>query len=309
VVRTEQESQGNFVHGLGAIANPFGNYDPITIDRSYDDLLPSINLSYDVTDDVKLRIAAARVMTRPDFADIAPRTNLNQGSLSGTAGNPDIDPYRANQADLSFEWYPDENSILAAGLYYKDIESFITDRPETQNFDVTAGTAPSLACTVVVPDEIFNCPFLINVRSNGGGGRIQGFEIAFTMPIVGGFGVHANYTFSDAEADNGDPIPGNSKDSFNLTGYFENERLSARVMYTYRSEFFVTFDRTTPLNQDDLSSLDASVVVNVTDNLALTFDGINLTNEEVVQFAGDSFRPRAIYDNGRILFAGARFKF
>jgi iron complex outermembrane receptor protein len=309
VVRTEQESQGNFVHGLGAIANPFGNYDPITIDRSYDDLLPSINLSYDLTDDVKLRIAAARVMTRPDFADIAPRTNLNQGSLSGTAGNPDIDPYRANQADLSFEWYPDENSILAAGLYYKDIESFITDRPETQNFDVTAGTAPSLACTVVVPDEIFNCPFLINVRSNGGGGRIQGFEIAFTKPILGGFGVHANYTFSDAEADNGDPIPGNSKDSFNLTGYFENERLSARLMYTYRSEFFVTFDRTTPLNQDDLSSLDASVVVNITDNLALTFDGINLTNEEVVQFAGDSFRPRAIYDNGRILFAGARFKF
>jgi iron complex outermembrane receptor protein len=313
VVRTEQESQGNFVHGLGAILNPFGNYDPITIDRSYDDLLPSINLSYDLTDDVKLRIAAARVMTRPDFADIAPRTNLNQGALSGTQGNPEIDPYRANQVDVSFEWYPDDNSILAAGLYYKDIESFITDRPETQFFNIEDDSSPNTACTDVdvdgIPPDTFNCPFLINVRSNGGGGRIQGFEIAFTKPILGGFGVQANYTFSDAEADNGDPIPGNSKDSFNLTGYFENERLSARLMYTYRSEFFVTFDRTTPLNQDDLSSLDASVVVNVTDNLALTFDGINLTNEEIVQFAGDSFRPRAIYDNGRILFAGARFKF
>ncbi len=307
VVRTEQTSQGNFVHGLGAIENPFGNYDPITIDRSYDDLLPSLNLSYDLTDDVKLRIAAARVMTRPDFADIAPRTNLNQGALTGTAGNPEIDPYRANQADLSFEWYPDNNSILAAGLYYKDIESFITDQPEVQNFDVTAGTPPSLECTVVSPD-VFNCPFLINVRSNGGGGRIQGFELAFTKPIGLGFGVQANYTFSDAEADNGDPIPGNSTDSFNLTGYFENERLSARLMYTYRSDFFVTFDRSTPLNQDDLSSLDASVVVNITDNFALTFDGVNLTNEEIVQFAGSSVRPRAIYDNGRIFFAGARLK-
>ncbi|MGH8221673.1 MAG: TonB-dependent receptor [Woeseiaceae bacterium] len=313
VVRTEQESQGNFVHGLGAIVNPFGNYDPITIDRTYDDLLPSLNLSYDLTDDVKLRFAAARVMTRPDFADIAPRTNLNQGALTGTQGNPNIDPYRANQADVSFEWYPDDSSILAAGLYYKDIESFITDRPETQFFDIEDDAAPSTACTDVdvdgIPPDVFSCPFLINVRSNGGGGRIQGFELALTKPIWSGFGVQANYTFSDAEADNGDPIPGNSKDAFNLTGYFENERVSARLMYTYRSEFFVTFDRSTQLNQDNLKSLDASVVVNVTDSLALTFDGVNLTNEEIVQFASDSFRPRAIYDNGRILFAGARIKF
>jgi iron complex outermembrane receptor protein len=71
----------------------------------------------------------------------------------------------------------------------------------------------------------------------------------------------------------------------------------------------VTFDRSTQLNQADLRSLDASVVVNVTDNLALTFDGVNLTNEEIVQFASDKFRPRAIYDNGRIFFAGARIKF
>jgi len=127
--------------------------------------------------------------------------------------------------------------------------------------------------------------------------------------FAGGFGVQANYTYSNAEADNGDPIPGNSENSYNLAGYFENERVSARLAYTYRSEFFVTFDRSTQLNQDDLKSLDASVSVNITDHLALTFDGVNLTNEEIVQFATDSFRPRAVYDNGRIYFAGARFKF
>jgi iron complex outermembrane recepter protein len=85
--------------------------------------------------------------------------------------------------------------------------------------------------------------------------------------------------------------------------------VSARLAYTYRSEFFVTFDRSTQLNQDELTSLDASLIFNLTDKVALTFDGVNLTNEEIVQFATDSFRPRAIYDNGRIFFAGARFKF
>jgi len=308
VVRTEQTSGGNIVSPQGSISNPFGNYDPISVSRTYTEVLPSLNLSYDLTDEVKLRFAAARTMTRPDFADIAPRASLNPGALTGTAGNPDLDPYLANQLDFAFEWYPDDNSILAVGLYYKDIKSFITDNPVTLNFTVQSATSPNAACTPA-GTNLFDCPFLINQRANGGGGRIQGYEIAYTRPLGMGFGVQLNYTFSDAEADNGDPIPGNSKDAYNLAAYFENERVSARLAYTYRSEFFVTFDRSTQLNQDDLKSLDASVSVNVTDNIALTFDAVNITNEEIVQFASDSFRPRAVYDNGRIFFAGARFKF
>ena len=231
--------------------------------HDYDDVLPSLNLAYDLTDDTKLRFTAARVMTRPDFTDIAPRASLNPGALTGTSGNPDLDPYRANQADLSIEWYPDNNSIIALGLYYKDIESFITDSPVTLDFPVESATQPATACTQTGPTT-WQCPFLINQRTNGGGGRIYGAEFAITWPIAGGFGVQANYTYSNAEADNGDPIPGNSENSYNLAAYFENERVSARLAYTYRSEFFVTFDRSTQLNQDDLKSLDASVSVNVT---------------------------------------------
>ncbi len=307
-VETDQTSRGNFVHQFGAIENPFGNYDPISVNRDYDEVLPSLNLAYDLTDDMKLRFTAARVMARPDYTDIAPRTSLNPGALTGTQGNPEIDPYLANQGDLAFEWYPNENAILAVGAFYKDIESFITDSPEVQLHNVQDDTAPSLECTVVGVN-LFNCPFLVNVRSNGGGGRIYGAELAVTWPIVGGFGVQANYTYSDAEADNGDPIPGNSEDAYNLTAFFENELVSARLAYSYRSEFFVTFDRSTELNQDGLQSLDASVSVNITDQVALTFDGVNLTNEEIVQYASDTFRPRAVYDNGRTYFAGVRFKF
>jgi iron complex outermembrane receptor protein len=173
---------------------------------------------------------------------------------------------------------------------------------------VQSATSPSLACTPTGTDT-FDCPFTINLRSNGGGGRIQGFELAATQPLFGGFGFQTNYTFADAEADNGDPLPQASRDQFNLTGYFENERLSTRVSYTYRSDFFVTFDRTTPLNQESLRSLDAALSYSLTDNVTLTFDGINLTNEEIVQFAGDRFRPRAIYDNGRVYFFGVRVAF
>ena len=307
-VQTDQESRGNRCDALGSITNAFCNYDPIVINRSYDDTLPSLNLAYDLSDETVLRFAAAKVMTRPNYNDVAARTSLNPGALSGTQGNPELDPFRANQADLSFEWYRSNDSIVSLAVFYKDIDSFITDSPETQNFNTDSATQPSLACTQVDADT-WNCPFVINVRTNGTGGEMKGAELGATLPIAGGFGVQGNYTYTDAEDDNGDPLPGASEDTFNLTAYFENDRLSARLAYTYRSEFFVTFDRNTPLNQDELEQLDLSVAVNVLDNVALTFDGINLTDEEIVQFTGEKFRPRAIYDNGPVYFAGVRVRF
>jgi iron complex outermembrane recepter protein len=309
VVQTDQTSNGNLIDPtLGEIENPFGNYTPLSVERDYTDVLPSVNFSFDLTDQVLLRAAAAKVMARPDYTDIAPRTSLNPGALSGSAGNPNLDPYRANQADVSLEYYPETGAGYAFAVYYKDIESFITDQPVTQNFPVQQATAPSLACTPIGPN-LFDCPFIINLRSNGGGGTIQGVELAATQPLFGDFGFQLNYTYADAEADNGDPLPQASEHQFNLTGYFENDWLSTRLSYTYRSDFFVTFDRTTPLNQESLESLDAAVSYKVSDNLAITFDGINLTNEKIVQFAGDPFRPRAVYDNGRVYFAGVRVAF
>jgi iron complex outermembrane receptor protein len=162
---------------------------------------------------------------------------------------------------------------------------------------------------VNVGADLWSCPFTINERSNGGGGKVQGFEIGLTQPIWGGFGVQTNYTYSDAEANNGDPIPGNSRDTVNLIGYFENDLLSLRLAYTYRSEFFVTFDRSTQLNQDDLQQLDASAQINLTDRIAFTFDAINLTDETIEQYATERFRPRAVYDNGRTYYAGVRLSY
>ena len=68
-------------------------------------------------------------MARPDYTDVAPRVSLNPGALTGTGGNPNLDPYRANQADVSLEWYHGQDAVVALAIYYKDIKSFITDQP------------------------------------------------------------------------------------------------------------------------------------------------------------------------------------
>ena len=313
IVHTDQTSSGNVVGG-GEISNAFGDFTPVTVKRSYNDFLPSLNYARDLRPDVVLRFAAARTMSRPDFTDVSPGVSLNPGSLTGQGGNPNVDPYRANQADLSVEWYHGANrdQILNGALFYKDIKSFITDSPTQQAYFIQTDNPNLSLCTAAPTAEFpnrYSCLFTINQRTNGGGGKISGFEVNALQRFGPGFGVQLNYTYSDAKAD--DPaleIPGNSKNSGNVVGFYENARFGARLAYSYRSAFFVTFDRSTRLNQDSLKSLDASVAVNIGRGFALTADGVNLTDEQIVQFASDRFRPRAVYDNGRYYFVGIRYQ-
>jgi len=308
IVETDQTSTGNVSSPQGQVQNAFGAYDPVSVNRSYTDVLPSLNLVYEARDDLLYRFSISRVVTRPDFTDITPRASLNPGALTGNSGNPDLDPFRANQADFSVEWYPSNQSVLAAAVFYKDIESFITDNPVDRVLSIQAATPPNAACTPAGVN-LFDCPFTINERSNGGGGSSFGVELAGTWTWDNGFGVQGNYTYVDAEADNGDPLPGASENQFNVSGFYELDSFSARLSYTYRSDFFVTFDRSTQLDQAALESLDASFQYHLTDQITFSFDAINLTEETIEQFAGSSIRPRAIYDNGRIFFAGVRLQY
>ena len=314
VIHTDQTSRGNQVFPANgtappeAIDNPFGPYIPIKVDRSYTDWLPSANVSFDLNPALVLRFAAARTMARPDYTDIVPRVSLNPGALTGNGGDPFVDPFRANQYDVSIEWYPDRETIVAAALYYKDIQSYIVNTVTQETFPIQTNT-PNLSRCTLVSGNTYDCLFDINRRSNGAGGSNKGFEFQVQRPIWNGFGAIANYTYSDAKSDDGGPIPGNSKHAFNLTGYYEAGPISARLSYTYRSKFFIDIDRATPLNQKATQSLDASASYKLTENFWITADAVNLTNDKIEQYSGTTTRPRAIYDNGRQFYIGARFKY
>lgn len=320
VIRTEQTSAGNLI-GIpattpGAVTdNAFGVFLPVSQTRRYTDVLPSANVAFDLSRSLVLRLGAGETVARPDYTDIVPRISLNPGSLTAAGGNPNVDPYRARQADVSLEWYPDRDTLFAVALYYKDIDSYITDAITQERFPVQTATPNTSRCTLLnATDNLYNCLFDVNRRANGPGGENKGVEVQLSRALFAGFGVLANYTYSDASIDDAPDgldreVPGNSKHSFNVTGFFENDLLSARLSYNYRSSFFITFDRAAPLNQRATESLDGQLAVNVTPNVALTAEAINLTNEKIEQFSGTTDRPRAIYDNGRQFYFGARFRF
>jgi iron complex outermembrane receptor protein len=314
VVRTRQKSTGNLIGvpaGPGTVNdNAFGVYLPVTAKETYTDVLPSANVSIDLSPQLVLRLAAGRTMARPDYTDIVPRVNLNPGSLTASGGDPRVEPYRANQADVSLEWYPDRDTLVAGAFFFKDIKSYVTDAISTERFPVQTANPNLSRCTPInLAQNLYDCEFAVNRRANGEGGTNKGFEFQAQRALWGGFGAIVNYTYADAKLDEDGEVPGVSKHAFNATGYFENDFLTARLSYNYRSKFFITYDRAVPLNQKATKSLDASVSANVTPNVALTFDAINLTEEKIEQYSSTTSRPRGIYNNGRQFYVGARFRF
>ena len=266
------------------------------VHHSYWDILPSANFTYDIKHDLLLRLSAARVMSRPGYAQLAGAFTLNDTILTGTAGgNPLLKPTRAWEYNAGLEWYYGKQSLLSATFFYLDIDSYITE-----------ASFKAFYTTLQHPQ---GATFTITGPVNGPGGTNKGVELDWQQPIAYGFGVIANYTYSDAKNRNGGPIDGNSKNTYNLTGYFENSLLSARLAYTFRSKFQSGIDRATPMWQGDYGQLDGSLIVHVTKYLDLTADAQNLLNHKLYYFVGTPSIPRAYYNNGRTFWVGAKATF
>jgi len=293
----------------GAITtSAFGPFIGIPVDNTYNDFLPSANLKLDLSPDLVARFAVSETMTRPDYSALAGFTDLSPpgtvgGTGTGTGGNPDLKPIRSTNYDAGIEWYFAKRSLLSAGLFYMDLKNYVGFGSQTISYLTFSSQVPQGALV----------PYQLTVPVNAQG-RVQGFELAYQQAIAEHFGVAANYTYADGKqtslVTNGDDrLVGTSKNTYNVSAYFENQSFSARVAYTYRSAFFSGLDRNTAFSQDDIGGLSASLQYTVSDILSFTLDGQNLNNPTLKYYALNTTQPRAFYKNGAQYYFTVRAKF
>lgn len=261
---------------------------------SYNEVLPSLNLVYDLSKDTLLRFAAAKAITRPNF------TNMFLASVSGfddtnpsndgfTYGTPSLKPQTSKQIDLGVEHYYGRGNLVGAALFYKKIDNFVTTR-----------TTPNQKVGVISPDTGVD-NWTLSRFVNAGGGTIKGIELQVNHGFGNGFGATANYTYADAKApatsydDELNMFTLSSKHTANLVGYYENELYSARLAYSWRSKYMV---REAPFwygnrMHDAIGSLDLSLGWNITKQLRLSFEAQNLTKQKDIQYgAGNAAAVR-----------------
>ncbi len=282
-----------------------GVYDStLSTDKAdYSEFLPSLNVVMDLADNVILRTSAAQVISRPNYADLFATRNLagytDNRPLNEVlnTGNVGLSPFKAFQADIGVEWYFDDDAMLSVTYFTKEVSSFISTQQQTNQqigIDIPVYTTNPDAGEPPCGAQQYDC-WTVSSSTNGTGGSIEGIEFQIQDSFDNGFGYSFNYTYSDAEApaenypDRVGVFSDSSKNSYNVVGFYENDDFSARLAYNWRSEFII---REAPgwygnREHQAYGQLDFSATYSVTDYLDVTFEGINLTEEDSIQLGNN----------------------
>jgi len=294
---TKQLASGTLTSGTTPV--------PVGYLKEYKNWLPSLNVKFDLRDDLVGRLSASRVVNRPNVTDSAPRISVSRDSPTASGGNPDLDPFLADQYDASLEWYPAPTTAVTAAVFIKTMDNYIT----AQNV------------TIQVPGR---GDVLLSSNVNGGDAEVRGFEAAYNQSLsflpglLDGLGVQASVTVVDSKANYfagnrqiKDDLVGLSKTSYNLVGYYEKGPISARLGWFWRSRYLSSIGSTTTAQSyiDAYGSLDGSLSYQITPQYAVTLEGSNLTDEIRYIYGKTKDQPMEIYHWGRTASLTLRGKF
>ena len=292
----------------------------VTVERSYEDTLPSANVTFEMRDDFFIRLAAAKVMARPSLGNLTPGGALdsfNGPSFRYNSGNPALDPFRATTYDASFEWYFQEESLIALSLFYKDVDSFFTRASTLEVPYSQSGLPLSLPPASSPLRNLLDAGQdpLVEIRAveNGGSASVKGFELTYQQPFsflpapFDGFGFQGNYTYVDS-----DEIRGFSPNAYNATLYYEKDRLSARISAAYRDAYQTVAPNASGRDEQGYSSttnIDFSSSYKLNDNFDITFEAINLTDEFEQQVFDAGDLVNVYHHTGTEYLLGFRYRY
>ena len=293
------------------------------------EVLPSLNLSFELPADQMVRVAAARQMARPRMDDLRANAgygyDAQRGILTGGGGNPELEPWLADAYDVSYEKYFGGKGYVSAAYFYKDLKTYIYN--QTTEFDYRQLPIPMELDPALLPDNWWQGEY--SQPMNGEGGTLDGFELAVSVPLdlvwapLEGFGVVASYSETDSEIEplgpgTTEPLPGLSRYVSNITAYYERFGFSARVAHRKRSRFLGEVqgaggDRS-KVYFDGESVTDLQLGYTFQDgpmqDLSLLLQVNNLENEPYRTIHdGLSERPHQYFEFGRTYLLGVNYKF
>lgn len=281
---------------------------PTSVDRSDTDYFPNLTLRHSFSDDLIGRFALTRAISRPEYADIVPRVleTTDGGSVTVERGNPDLRSTLSNNLDAGLEYYMRPLGVISVNAFYKDL----SDYRFTLNARETYEGIPNA---------------LVSESRNAPDGHLAGIEFnwqqtfAFLPGWASGFGVFANYALTDAEIKTDRAyggrdtftLPGQSDRMYNAALFYEKYGLSARVSYTYRSDFLEEIDADNPgldLWVEGRGQLDFTTSYDFGNGVELFGEAKNLTDSAGVRYYGARERTYEYEKFGYNIFVGVRFK-
>lgn len=339
VVKTDVKSSGvqNVGDGKGiSITDDVGvtrtNYAPVTYGPEYTDVLPSLNLNFAITDDDNIRFALAEVMGRPPAGQLkggAGSWNDTQNNPDGssqprynvwTKGSPYLDPFRANQLDLSYEHYYEDGGSVTVAAFWKDIKSL------TENISYNPGEIKFSDLGIQTPAGMVDGVFQ-TVANTKKGGYIRGLEFATTQTftklpgIFSGLGATASYSYTESEAEVGGgglfsgkklSLPGLSKNVWSVTGFWDIGSFSTHLNVRYRDDYIMNMPvpgSSTPVRAKKYTTVDYQASYSFDNGIDIVFEGNNLTDAAALVSYGQDSAWGEDKTYGRNYSIGVNYKF
>ena len=308
--------------------------------KSTSKLLPSMTLIYDPTKDVVLRFNYGETLRRPGFGSLNPVLQLADdvskvGYGSGSGGNPDLQPTRSKNFDLTAEWYFQKDSAIYGTLFKRKIDGLVVDLRHRVHVDPANDPFRN---STSGGDHTNGYDYVINSPVNASNGKISGAELGFVyfpkgLPsLLDGLGIQGSYTHLTSSQNVPDandagvivsqletPFFGVSNRSYNATLAYEKGPISARLSQVWRSGFLdrneaALFANPIGIWRHPEKSVDMQISYKINDNMSFDISGINLTNEVQQQYYHFGNAGNAQLTNfgtvqiGRSFAAGLRWK-
>lgn len=291
-----------------------------TFENSYTDVLPSVHLTFDATENLKFRGAWSNTIGRPDYDDLSSFSEVEindtgaQTTASVNEGNPNLEPYRAMNFDLTAEYYIQSGGLASVAGFYKRIDNPIYEfQSEERNVQDPFGDGRTF-------DSVRRTQ-----ERNADLGTVLGLEATYQQPFTflpapfNGLGLNSNVTVTDSEVE----VPGRDGDLpffqqadlvYNVIPYFQKAGFEARVAVNYRGDYLLGLDDS-PVEDtyvDDRTTVDV--------NARYKFDGLlaepelimqveNVTNAAEVEYAGVEDNLEYHFLSGRTLTIGLSASF
>ncbi len=239
---------------------------------TYDNVLPAVNLAYDIAQDQVSRFSVAEVIARPNTAAEANYVELYDSTLGGVGGNAALKAIQSTNFDWDYEYYFAKNSYFAVDLFYKDFSNYIVNATNPEQW-----TDYSLAGH---PTETYE----ISRPSNGGSATSEGATVSYQQTFAYGLGLMANYTLMHTSSASG-PLPYSSKNLINISPFYENKWGMVRLTYSWRDDYLTSsFNGQSAVWTSPFAEVDANAAINITKNFQILLSCTNLLDETYKQY-------------------------
>ena len=312
--RTSQEKKHFMVGNIGArivatdtwIAGYQENDDvpePVALKTSYTDILPSLSMRMRVAPRAALSFGVAKVMTHPSFNDLAPGIRLNFADKTARSGNPNLEPFRANQFLAELSWVPERGRRLSGNMTYRDVQSYFALGEESVEFD----------------DDIY----LVTRPINGEDGYILSASVKLDQNLrrmskyLRDYAVSIAYTHNksstkmrDPYTDEKLPMPNTALHVLRINLNYSKNTFAGKLSYSWRGRSLKASVSESGLSvwNQPVGSLNLNLGWRLSGKLQLSFDARNLLNEEQARTTDRSTQLWRISERDRSIAATLRAK-